>query len=131
MECIRVTSNWSAQWPGAYYYVPMPGLFTIGLYYFILLVAITGWLYRGAGVKWKLRGGVGLLVIIWCGLELWQLPVTHLTILPLNGGHAVYVKPANCGKDWLIDCGSESSVEFTTKPFLEAQGVNRLSEFYF
>ncbi len=37
MECIRTTSNWSAHWPGAYFYVPMPGLFTIGLYYLILI----------------------------------------------------------------------------------------------
>src|SRR5207248_2831667 len=33
MECIRRTSEWSAHWPAAYYYVPAPSLYTTGLYY--------------------------------------------------------------------------------------------------
>ena len=33
MEIIRVSSHWFANWPGAYFYVPEPSLFTIGLYY--------------------------------------------------------------------------------------------------
>jgi competence protein ComEC len=126
MDCIRVTSSWSAHWPGAYYYVPMPGIFTIGLYYLILITALTGWLFQGGHRKWKISA-VALLAIIWCGVEIFQLPVTHLAILPLDGGHAIYVKPAFAGSDWLIDCGNESAVVSTVKPFLEAQGVNRLS----
>jgi competence protein ComEC len=49
----------------------------------------------------------------------------RLTVLPLNGGSAVF---CDAGKtSLLIDCGNENSVGFITKPFLRAQGVNRLS----
>ena len=51
---------------------------------------------------------------------------TDLTVLPLNGGHAVFVDAAGQKNDWLVDCGDENSVEFTLKPFLRAQGVNRI-----
>ncbi len=124
MECIRATSNWSAHWPGAYYYVPMPGLFTIALYYLILISSLTGWLFEGRRV-WKISGVV-LLILIWGGLWLAEYPTTRLTIIPLTGGHVVYAQPGAGWNDWLIDCGNESAVESVVKPFLQAHGVNRL-----
>ena len=126
MESIRTTSHWSAHWPGAYFYLPMPGLFTIGLYYLILITMLTGWLFQGHRRVWKISV-LTLLTLVWCGLWLWERPVTRLTILPLNGGHAVYLQPAGDWHDWLIDCGNDSAVDNVVKPFLQAQGVNRLS----
>ena len=49
-----------------------------------------------------------------------------LTVLPLNGGHSVFVDAPGRKNDWLVDCGNDSAVEFTLKPFLRAQGVNRI-----
>ena len=49
-----------------------------------------------------------------------------MTVLPLNGGHAVFVDAAGRKNDWLVDCGDENAVDFTLKPFLRAQGVNRI-----
>jgi competence protein ComEC len=126
MECIRVTSNWCAHWPGAYFYVPMPGLFTIALYYLLLLTTLTGWLFAGNRKTWKIAG-VGSLAVVWCALWLWERPRTRLTVLPLNGGHSVYVSDADGWNDWLIDCGNQSAVETVVGPFLQAQGVNRLA----
>ena len=128
MECIRTTSQWSANWPGAYFYLSMPRLFTIGLYYLILITTLTGWLFQGKYRKWKI-GGVTLLTLVWCGIWLWERPVTRVTILPLNNGHAVYLQPPGFRNDWLIDCGNESSVQTIVKPFLHAQGVDRLANF--
>ncbi|MDB6022710.1 MAG: ComEC/Rec2-related protein [Pedosphaera sp.] len=125
MECIRATSHWSANWPGAYFYAPMPGFFTIALYYLILLTALTGWLFKGKSRHWKI-GSVVCLTVLWCGLWLRERPSASFTILPLNGGHAIYFQSPNGGSDWLIDCGSESAVAGVMKPFLQAQGVNRL-----
>jgi competence protein ComEC len=51
---------------------------------------------------------------------------TDLTVLPLNGGHAVWVDAAGEKNDWLVNCGDENSVEFTLKQFLRAQGVNHI-----
>ena len=51
---------------------------------------------------------------------------TDLTVLPLNGGHAVFVDAAGRKNDWLVDCGNENAVNFTLKNFLRAQGVNKI-----
>ncbi|HWF18333.1 MAG TPA: ComEC/Rec2 family competence protein, partial [Verrucomicrobiae bacterium] len=128
MECIRATSGWSADWPGAYFYLPMPGFFTIALYYALLLTMLTGWLFTK---KFRVRkiGSAILLIIIWCGLWLWERPAARLTVLPLNGGHAVYLQMPKGREDWLIDCGNESAATTIVKPFLQAHGVNRLSNF--
>ena len=128
MRLILDTSQWSADWPGAYYYVPMPSVFTIVLYYLILLTVLTGWLFKGKQRKWKI-GGVLVLMLVWCGIWLHGRPVTRLTILPLSGGHAVYLQGPGRTNEWLVDCGSESSVDQVVKPYLRAQGVNRLANF--
>jgi beta-lactamase superfamily II metal-dependent hydrolase len=49
-----------------------------------------------------------------------------LTVLPLDGGHAVLVDAAGRKNDWLVNCGNENAAEFTLKPFLRAQGVNKI-----
>ena len=127
MSCIRASSLWSSNWPGAYFYLPMPTLFTIALYYFILLGTLTGWLFVGHR-RWKI-GTITVLCGVWCGLWLWQRPATRMTILPLEGGYAVHARGPGWNNDWLVDCGSEWSVDNVMKPWLRAQGVNRLSHF--
>jgi competence protein ComEC len=52
--------------------------------------------------------------------------VTRLTILPANGGMAIYFDAPGRANDLLIDCGATNSVQLLIKPFLRAQGVNRL-----
>ena len=42
---------------------------------------------------------------------------TDLTVLPLNGGHAVFVDAAGRKNDWLVNCGDERCRNFTLKPF--------------
>ena len=125
MECIRVSSLWFAHWPIAYHYVPAPSLFTSGLYYFVLLAFVTGWIFRP-----KLRlckfTVLGLLITIWCWQCWHECSVTRLSILPANGALAIYFDAPGSKSDLLIDCGSSNSVAFVTKPFLRAQGVNAL-----
>ena len=128
MECIRVTSNWSAHWPGAYFYAPMPGWFTIAVYYLILIATLTGWLWAGNRKFWK-SAGIGSLAVVWCAVWLWERPITRLTVLPLNGAHAVYVGDADGWQDWLVDCGNQTAVETVVVPFLHVQGVNCLANF--
>ncbi len=128
MQGIRASSQWSARWPGAYFYLPMPSLFTIGVYYFILLAVLTGWLFQGSRRKWKIGFVVGLC-LIWSAHWLWERPATRLTVLPVDGGHAIYLRGPGRGNGWLIDCGGISSVDNLLKPYLRAQGVNRLPNF--
>ncbi len=125
MECIRVSSHWFAAWPRAYFYVAPPSLYTTGLYYALLLAVVTGWLFRPKMRLLKLTSTV-LLVLTWTGLCWWNSSATRLHILPVNGGMAVYFDAPGRKNDLLIDCGTTNSVALVTKPFLRAQGVNRL-----
>jgi beta-lactamase superfamily II metal-dependent hydrolase len=69
--------------------------------------------------------GVGIL--LW-GWTCWhEASVTRLTVLPLNGGTAVYCDAPGLRNDFLVDTGPTNSVQLVTKPFLRAQGVNSLS----
>jgi ComEC/Rec2-related protein len=83
MEAIRVSSHWFANWPAAYWYIPAPGLFTTGLYYLVLLTAVTGWIFRPALRAWKL-GALAVLTVTWVGYECWQLTPTRISILPVG-----------------------------------------------
>lgn len=126
MECIRVSSHWFAKWPAAYFYVPMPSLFTTALYYALLLTLVTGWIFRPKFRAWKIAG-ITLAVGLWF-CRCWQVcSATRLSILALNGGTASYFDAPGAKSDLLIDCGATNSVQSVTKPFLRAQGVNRLN----
>jgi len=114
-----------AKLPGAYFYVPEPSLATTVIYYAAITAAFSGW-FRTA--RRKIFGAAMLALIGAAYCWQWQSSraETDLTVLPLNGGHAVYVDAAGRHNDWLINCGSESGVHFTLKDYLRAQGVNSL-----
>jgi competence protein ComEC len=125
MECIRVGSLWFANWPAAYRYVAAPSVFTCGLYYLVLLALVTGWIFRPKLRRCKFTV-FGLLIGFWCW-QCWQeSSLTRLSILPVNGGMAIYFDGPGAKEDLLIDCGTTNSVALVTKPFLRAQGVNGL-----
>jgi competence protein ComEC len=124
MEWVRVSSEWFAGLPHAYAYVATPNLFTIGIYYLILMAIITGWLFKAEKRKWRFAALV-FLVAIWCGRWWQEQSVLRLTVLPLNGGSAIYGDAPGSQNDLLIDCGNERSA-FVLKPYLQAQGVNSL-----
>jgi competence protein ComEC len=126
MECIRITSNWFAQLPSAYYYVSAPSWTTTTLYYAVLIAATTGWLFIPRWRVWKLIT-LAILSVCWLAQTWRNSTVTELTVLPEFGAGVVYVDAPGRKNDVLIDCGSESSVQSVTKPFLQSRGVNRLA----
>jgi len=119
-------SEWCAQVPGGCFYLPAPSLLGFVLYYLLLVSAMAGWLAHPKLRSWV--GGVVLAVAAVWAIQVWrELGTSRLTLLPLNGGEAIYANRAGLGDDLLIDCGDASSFEFVVKPFLRGQGVNRLS----
>jgi beta-lactamase superfamily II metal-dependent hydrolase len=96
------------------------------LYYAIFIPIATGWLWKVEFRKWKFTALL-LLLAIWCGQWVHYRSITQLTVLPLNGGSAVYFDAPGGKDDLLVDCGSEDSVDFVMKPYLRAQGVNALA----
>ena len=111
--------------PGAFFYVPAPSWLEIGIYYAVLVGALSGWLFAPKRRMW----GVAVLILIGT-IYFWHWEQSRdeikLTVLPLNGGQCVFVDAAGRKNDWLIDCGNTNAVEFTLKPFLRAQGVNKI-----
>ena len=55
---------------------------------------------------------------------------TRLTVLPLGGGHAVWLDAPGLRRDSLIDCGHERSGAAILKPFLQSHGLNVLPNFF-
>jgi competence protein ComEC len=111
--------------PGAYFYVPEPSLAAIAIYYALVVAIFCGWF----STRKRIISGTAILFFI-AGIYFWHWlssrDETDLTVLPLNGGHAVFVDAAGRKNDWLINCGNENAVNFTLKEFLRAQGVNTI-----
>jgi competence protein ComEC len=125
MECIRVTSAWFASWPGAYAYVPAPGWFAIGLYYFALLGLMTGWLFR-PGWRGLKMSALAALFAVW-GVLCWrEHSASRLTVLPLDGGSAILCDRPGHRDDLLVDCGPEAEAKSVLTPFLRSQGEGHL-----
>ena len=125
MSAMTDVSEGFTKIPGAYFYVAAPSWISIAIYYGVLLILL------GGGLKTARRKifGAGTLALI-TAIYLWDwknsTAETELTILPLNGGHAVFVDAAGRKNDWLVNCGNENAVAFPLKEFLRAQGVNHL-----
>jgi competence protein ComEC len=127
MKSITWLSQWSVRWPGTFCYVATPSLLTIGTFYLFLLTLHTAWFWK---TKRKLPVIIVLVTaaVLWIGFEWNQRQFTRIHVLPLKGGHAVFVEAAEAKESMLIDCGDEASAEFVVKPFLRAHGVNRLPQ---
>jgi competence protein ComEC len=125
MSGMTAVSQWFTQIPGAYFYVPAPSWTSIAIYYVALGVALGGWLKT---TRRRIFAGVALVLIAAGYLGRWESSRDEikLTVLPLNGGHSVFVDAAGRKHDWLVDCGSQDAVEYTLEPFLQAQGVNEI-----
>ncbi len=112
---------------GAFFYAGSPTVADFAIYYGALFAVLSGVAFHK---KWRIVTMLCLVFI--AGFYGWRWhdarQTTTLTILPLNGGHAVFVQSGRHAEDLLIDCGDTNSVDFITKPFLHAQGVNRLPQ---
>jgi competence protein ComEC len=125
MSAMQWVSEEFTKIPGSYFYVPAPSWISIGIYYGVLVVILSGWLKTA---RRKICGATILIFIAAIYFWQWQQSrgETELTVLPLNGGHAIFVDATGRKNDWLIDCGNENAVNFTLKTFLRAHGVNKI-----
>jgi ComEC/Rec2-related protein len=130
MSAMTDVSEWFTKIPGSYFYVSAPSWVSIGIYYLVLVVILSGWLKTPR----KKISSAAVLILIAAGYFCqWENSrgEIKLTVLPLNGGHAVFIDAAGTKNDWLIDCGNENAANFTLKNFLRAQGVNRIPHLVF
>jgi beta-lactamase superfamily II metal-dependent hydrolase len=120
-------SELATQLPGAFFYVRSFTLVETLLWYGLLLGTLSGWLFAAKRRKWTLPA-LGLVAIAYGWARFQQSQLVTLTAIPLSGGSAVYCDFPGGRRDLLIDCGTTNAIEFVTKPFLRAQGVNRLPQ---
>jgi ComEC/Rec2-related protein len=125
MKAMTHVSVAATHLPGAYWYVTAPSLAMTVAYYAGLLAAFSGWFQT----RRRIAGGlVGLILL--GGTCLWSAQMaraqTRLTVLPLNGGHAIFVQDGARHDHWLINCGDTTSVDVVLKDYLHAQGINAL-----
>jgi competence protein ComEC len=125
MVAMTDVSEWATKIPGAYFYVAAPSWLEIGIYYAVILGGLSGWIFAPRRRIWSAAVLILIAAAYFCRWES-SRDETDLTVLPLNGGHAVWVDAAGQKNDWLVNCGDENAVQFTLKPFLHAQGVNRV-----
>lgn len=118
-------SEWSTRIPASYLYVRAPSWIWVGIYYAVLVVLLSPWMNT---TPRRILGVAGAILIaaayFVCGSH--GRNETELTVLPLNGGHAIFADAGANKNDWLIDCGNVDAVNFTVKPFLQAHGMNSL-----
>ncbi|MBX3745443.1 MAG: ComEC/Rec2 family competence protein [Verrucomicrobiae bacterium] len=123
MRLILELSRATAEFPGACWQVRQPPVAAlVGWYLGLLAIGCGGSRCRHWRMTWF---GLGLLcagwsMVVWVG----RAREERLVVLPLRGGHAVWVSQA--GGSTLVDTGDEASAGAVTIPFLKAQGVNRL-----
>ena len=126
MRCMVAVSEWSANAPAAWFYVAAPSLlFFIG--YYGLMVSIAAGFWQRKRARICVTAALALVSALWLRQVLSQRSLTRLTVLPLNGGNAIYFKPSVGKNRLLIDCGNEVSAEFVVRPFLASRGVNSLT----
>jgi ComEC/Rec2-related protein len=125
MAAMVKVSGWFAAVPGAYCYVPAPTPALYFIYYSLLFGVASGKLLAPRTRTWS-GAAIGLLAAVTCFQWFTHRNDTRITVLPLSGGDSIFVNAPGRANDLLVDCGNESAAEFVVKPFLHAQGVNRL-----
>lgn len=125
MHCMVRISQAHVLIPFGVWNVPAPSLGTILAYYSLLLALLSGWLL--ATRRRQIAATLATIILLICAWP-WHSDrsVAQLTLLPIQGGMAAFAEAPRPGGDILIDCGDSNSVQYITKPFLRARGVNRL-----
>ncbi len=125
MSAMTWVSDEFTRIPGSYWYVRSPSWISIGIFYAILFVPLSGWLKTRA--RQLLAVVVAVLIAV---IYLWRWESlraeTAITVLPLDGGQSVFVEAGAQKNDWLIDCGNVDAMNFTLKDFLRGQGVGKI-----
>jgi competence protein ComEC len=111
--------------PGAWFSVPAPTFLQCLAAYSLLLLP-----FLLPRLKPPTRRRLGALFLATLLLAAW--PLWHsrhnwtLTLLPLDGGEAVWIDAPGKRNDLLIDCGNARAAERITLPYLRSQGVNHV-----
>jgi ComEC/Rec2-related protein len=128
MKCVIALSQWFAQLPGSWWNAAAPRPLALLCYYLLLLTLATGWLFRFR-FRRQATAVLTLLCLLCVADWMFQRGETRLHVLSLRGAAAIFVPSHSGSSEELFDCGDPISAQAVVKPFLQAQGVNRLESF--
>jgi competence protein ComEC len=135
---LRHTVDWLATFPGAAIPLPAPPIWTVILFYVLLLALLIPWSRRA--VRWSARGSALLGCMTLAVLPLCRGFVTarsgegdlQITLLAVGAGQCAIVEPSG-GDALLIDDGSDTVSDVFRKvlgPFLRHEGRRSISSIY-
>jgi beta-lactamase superfamily II metal-dependent hydrolase len=126
MKFILWYSQRAANWPDGNFNAAAPSAATCAFYYAALFMVVTGWIFRSRH-RWAVSGA--MLAAGVCLAVQWALArqTAHIHVLPLKGAPVFFVDSPGRQGNLLVDCADADSAVEILKPFLCAQGVNRLS----
>ena len=126
MRLMMEVSTWAATLPGGSFHVSGPAVPEILGYYIWLAGAAAGALLRpGWRAPWWAVAILSVGVGAWFRWE--AARQARLVLLPAAEAPVAYVTGSASGRCVLVNCGTAEDVEFLVKPFLQAEGVDRLS----
>ncbi|MFN7141961.1 MAG: ComEC/Rec2 family competence protein, partial [Limisphaerales bacterium] len=125
MRSMIWASERSAELPGAFFNVRSPSHFEFITYYSVVFSICTGWVFRTRCQAWVCSGlAVMVSIVGFTWITQWQS--WKLTVMPLGGGDSVIVDAPGTRNDLLVDCGDAKTSAYAVRPFLQAQGFNRV-----
>jgi ComEC/Rec2-related protein len=125
MNAMIQTSRTVADLPGAAWFVPSPTGLEMAL--FSMAVVALGFGRFRPGLLRRLGATAAIALVLCLSARAWiDRDRVRLTILPLNGGHAIHVDANGRASDLLVDTGDAVTADLVLRPFLRNQGVNRL-----
>jgi len=122
---VRV-SEWCADLPAAWFPAPSFTLAAFAFYYVTLVAVVTGAAFQRAQWKWVIPAVLATALLL-AGQWLNDRSITRLHVLGLRGGEAIVLDAPGRDHDWLVDCATETDVDFALAPFLQSRGVKTLS----
>jgi ComEC/Rec2-related protein len=126
MALMIYLSEACAALPGGWFRVGVPTALDFVCYYAVVISVLAGWLWQPRLRGW-LATGLALLLAACAWQHAAASAVTHLAVIPLDGGHAVHCRGPEAAAHVLVDCGSQSGFEFTLSPYLSWCGENWLT----
>ena len=127
IECQTWLSERVAGLPGTWWHISGPSPIGLVLYYALLIALAVPACWKKQSRQIGTSAVLASLVVIWIGTRLSE-PAARIAILG-NNANAIYCDLPGSPDDLLIDCGRTAGYHRLVRPFLRAQGLNRLPAF--
>lgn len=127
MKWMVGSSEWFADWPGAWWPVLKPS-WGVFLSYYVLLFSLFAMKWKSPR-RWLAAGlaGLTLITLLWSNWQTRREEI-RLTILDVRGGDAHVFEGGRYYPPLVVDAASEGGYDSALKPFLLSRGIKQVPE---